>query len=105
MRYRTESQQIRKERHGIRLQVQLIAVPDLRMAVPIGCIGKLKRYECAVLRAKPPRSVSKHLLDKRIPDERRQKLVQNDPLIMPPQLPRRFVERAVVRYSAALTFI
>src|SRR5438552_18882006 len=54
---------------------------------------------------KPPRAVSKRLLYKRIPDERRQKLVQNDPLIMPPQLPRRFVERAVVRYSAAPTFI
>src|SRR5437588_9553309 len=105
MRYRTESQQIRKERHRIRLQVQLVAVPDLRMAVPIGCVGKLERYECAVLRAKPPRAVPKHLLYKRIPDERRQKLVQNDPLIMPPQLRRRFVERAVVRYAAAPTFI
>ena len=54
---------------------------------------------------KPPQAVSKHLFYKRIPDERRQKLVQKDPLIVPPQLPRCFVERAVVRYSAAATFI
>src|SRR5437588_12798598 len=75
------------------------------MAVPIRGAGKLKRYECAMRGVKPPRAVSKRLFYKPIPDERRQKLVQNDPLIMPPQLQRRFVERAVVRYSAAPTFI
>ena len=56
-------------------------------------------------RAKPLRAFSKHLICKRLPDERRQKLVKNDPLIVPPQLPGRFVEHAIVRYSGEPRFI
>jgi hypothetical protein len=57
------------------------------MAVPIGCVGKLERYKSVMPRAKPPRAFSKHLIYKRLSDERRQKLVKNDPLIVPAQLP------------------
>jgi hypothetical protein len=56
-------------------------------------------------RAKPPRAFSKHLICERLSNERRQKLVDNNPLIVPPQLPGRFFEHAIVRCSGAPRFI
>ena len=104
-RYRTESQEIRKERHGITVWIQLVAVTNLRVAVPIGSVGKLERYESVVTRAKPLRAFSEHLICKRRPDERRQKLVKNDPLIVPPQLPGGFVEDVIVALLRQPRFI
>src|SRR5215467_12853839 len=67
---------------GVRLPVQLIAVANLRVAVPISGVCKLERYESRRTRAKPLRAVSTHLVRKRLSNERRQKLVKNDPLIV-----------------------
>ena len=52
-RYCVEPQEIRKERHGIRLQVQLVAMANGGMAVPISGIGELERYKCATHGVKP----------------------------------------------------
>ena len=51
------------------------------------------------------RTFSNDLIGKRLPNERRQKLVKNDPLIVPPQLPGRFVEHLIVACSAEPRFI
>src|SRR5260370_998634 len=75
------------------------------MTVPIGCVGKLERYKSALPGAKPLWAFSKYPICKRLPDKCRQKLVKNAPLIVPPQLPRRFVEHAVVSHSGAPSFI
>ena len=104
-RHRTKSQEIRKERHGISLQVQLVAVANLRMTVPIGCVGKLKRYKSAMRWTKPLRAFSKYLIYKRLSDERGQKLMKNDPLVVPAQQPGRFVEHAVVRCFSPPHFV
>jgi hypothetical protein len=40
-----------------------------------------------------------------LPDQRRQKLVQNDPLIVPAELTRRFFENLVVRNAFLTKFI
>ena len=56
-------------------------------------------------RPKPLRTFSKYFVCKRLSDERRQKFVENDPLIMPTQLPSPFVECAIVRYSREPRFI
>jgi hypothetical protein len=74
-RYRAESQEIGEEWHGIRLQVQSVTVANLRVAVPIDCIGKLERYESPKIWTKPLRAFSKHLICERLPYERGQKLV------------------------------
>jgi hypothetical protein len=56
-RYRPESKEIWKERHGLGVLVQLVAVANLRMAVPIGSVGKLERYGSAIPREKPLRAL------------------------------------------------
>src|SRR5215471_18403508 len=78
-----ESQQIRKERHGIGEQIQLITVANLSVAVAISRISKFERDESAMLRTKPLRAFVKDLIYKRLSDKRRQKLVKNYPLIVP----------------------
>src|SRR5215472_10075715 len=40
---RAESQEIRKERHGFGVYVQLVAVANLSVTVPIGSVDKLAR--------------------------------------------------------------
>src|ERR1700722_1727299 len=52
-RYSAESQEIGKKWNGIGLWVQSVAVADLRVAVAIGCVGKLERYKSTAPRAKP----------------------------------------------------
>ena len=98
-RYCTESQKVRKERDWITQQVQLVAVTNLSVAVSVSRIGKFERYKCVTTWTKIMRPLFEHLICKDRSDERRQKLVQNDPLIMPAQLPGSFVEDVVVRYS------
>jgi hypothetical protein len=82
-RHRAESQEIRKERHGIGVQIQSITVANLSVAVTISCVGKLEWYESATRRSKPLPAFSKHLICKGLSDERGQKLIKNDPLIVP----------------------
>src|SRR6516164_7305626 len=53
--YWAEAQNIREERHGITLQVQSLTLANLRMAVPIGGIGKLEQYKHAKHGVKPNR--------------------------------------------------
>ena len=48
-RYRAKSQQVRKERHGISLQVQSVAVANLGVTVAISCVGKLERDKSALV--------------------------------------------------------
>ena len=60
------------------MQVQLIAVSNLRVAIPISGIRELQRYEYAMRGAKPPWPLSKLLTYKGLTDQRRQKLVKND---------------------------
>src|SRR5262249_27452164 len=103
--YCAESQEIRKERDGIRSQVQLVALANLGMPVPKSGIGELKRYKCAITRADPPRAFTQYLIYKLLSDEPRQKFVKNDPLIVPAQPPASFVEYPVVCYSAVPRFI
>jgi hypothetical protein len=51
------------------------------------------------------KTFAKHLIYEHLPYERGQKFVENDPLIVPPQLPGRFVEHTIVRYSGESRFI
>src|SRR5579862_8047903 len=78
---------------------------NLRVAVPISCVGKLKRYKSAMRRTKPPRAVSQHLIYDGLSNQRGEKLMKNDPLIVPAQLLGRFIEYAVIRDSGAPRFI
>jgi hypothetical protein len=63
-RYWAESQEIRKEGHGLRLPVQLIAVANLSVAVAIGSVGELQWNEPRGTGTKPLRAFSKHLIRK-----------------------------------------
>src|SRR3954468_14649408 len=78
---------------------------NLRVTIPIGRIGKFERNESAMARVKPLWTVSKHLVCKCRSDECGQKFVENYPLIVPPQLPSRFVEYATVRNTGKPSFI
>src|ERR1700678_84985 len=78
---------------------------NLRVTIPIGSIRKLKRYECAMARMKPLRTLSKHLFCKRRSDKGRQKFMKNDPLIVPTQQPGCFLEHAIVYHSGESRFI
>jgi hypothetical protein len=51
------------------------------------------------------RTLHEHLISKGRPDERRQKLVENNPLIVPPQLPGGLVEYATFGYSSPSSVI
>src|SRR5690349_3132990 len=82
-RHGAESQEIRKERHGMGVPIQLIAVANLRVAVAISSVGKLEWYESAMRRTKPPRAFLKHLMCDCLTYKRKEKLVKNDPLIVP----------------------
>ena len=101
-RYWAESQEIRKEGHGVRLPVQLIAVANLSVAVAIGRVGELQWNESGGTGTKPLRAFSKHLIRKRLSNERRQKLVKNNLLVVPPQLPFRNLVMAPIGRSFAL---
>jgi hypothetical protein len=50
-------------------------------------------------------NLSKHLICERPPNERWQKLVENDPLIVPPQQLGRYVEHLIAACSAEPRFI
>jgi len=58
-----------------------------------------------MVRSKPFRPFPKYLICKRPSDERRQKFVKDDPLIVPSQLPCSFVEHTIVRCSPEPHFI
>ena len=78
----------------------MVAVTNLRVAVSVRRIGKFERYKCVLNGAKIMRPFSQNVSCKCRSDKRRQKLVENDPLIVPPQLPGSFVEDVIVRYSS-----
>src|ERR1039457_3287416 len=98
-RYSTESQKVRKKWDRITLWVQAVAVTNLRMAVSVGGISKFERNKGVMTGTIITRALPENLIGKGRPDERRQKLVENDPLIVPPQLPGGFVEHATIGYS------
>src|SRR5271154_6934515 len=78
---------------------------NLRVAVAIGRVGEFERYKHGMVRAKPSRSILQHLICKLLSHERGQKLVQNDPLMVPSQIARRCFEYAVGRRSVATGFM
>src|SRR5919108_3049963 len=75
------------------------------MAVAIRCVGKLERDKSGMRRPKPAWAFSKHLVYKRLTDEHGQKLINDDPLIVPSQLPGCLVEYAFVCCSVTPHFI
>ena len=70
------------------------------MAVSIGGIGKFKRNKGVMTWTIIAWAFLEHLIRKGGSDERRQKLVENDPLIVPPQLSCGFVEHATFGHSS-----
>ena len=72
-------------------------VANLRVAVAIGCVGKFEWYKRVVCWAEPSRPFLKHFICKLLSYEAGQKFVENDPLMVPAQMPRRFFEHSVGR--------
>src|SRR5277367_1516923 len=78
---------------------------NLRVAIAIGRVGKFERYEHAVSGAKPARPFLQHLICKLLPYQCGEKLVENDPLKMPAQIPRRCFEYAIGRGTTEPRYI
>src|SRR5262249_14870857 len=104
-RYRAESEKIWKEGHELHSPIQLVAVANLSVTIPIGSVCDLQRDESREARAKPARTIAEHLVYECLSDERGKKLIQDDPLIMPPPLPCCFVEHLIGSCSGEPRFI
>src|SRR5438876_12393813 len=74
---RAEATSVNTDSKGAPLYIALIAVTNLRVAVPICCVCKLKRNKSARFRAKPLWTFTKHLVCERLSNHGRQKLVQD----------------------------
>jgi len=61
-RYRPEPEQVGKHRHRLGLSIEQIPVADLAVAISIGSVGKLERYEGAIIESEPAGAFIEHLL-------------------------------------------
>src|SRR4029453_10188614 len=69
--------------------------PDLAVTVAISTISEFEGNERIRFRREPLWALGEDLVDERSTDERRQELIQDDPLIIPACLARGGFERAV----------
>ena len=87
------------------MRIQLIAMANLRVAVSISGVGKFERHEHAAIASEIFWAFAQHLPGERLPDQRRQKFVEDYPLIVPTEFAGGFVESAIVRDAAETRFI
>src|SRR5262245_35136536 len=84
-----EAKQVRKDREWRRRLVQLIPLADLAVPVSVGGVRELERDEHVIFRREPPGTIRDNFINQLSTDERRQKLVEDDPLIVPSRLTSR----------------
>ncbi len=80
---RSETHKVRKELNRRPARPQYVSLPNLRVAVSVSCVGEFYRNTGIALRLVESRAVGKNGINQAASDQSWQKIIDDDPLVMP----------------------
>src|SRR2546429_178852 len=92
-----KTRQIGKDRKAPARGSELVVALDLRMAVAIGGVGKLDRDERVAREVIKTKAILEDARRHRAADQIREKIIQDDPLVVPDQRPPEHRQTALTR--------
>ena len=95
-RDRAESHEVGEQRARAEVLVDLVAIADLRVAVPVRGVGELEGDVGILVRAIQLRAVVEEISSQSRADEDRQKLAQDHVLVVPGGRPPRLLEHLLL---------